>query len=145
MPETSAFIVRACDWKTDETDIASIRRRVFIQEQGVPEELEWERRDSECRWFIARTHDNAAIGIVRLTPQGRIGRMAVLPDWRGHGVGTSLLTEILRIAREAGLNSVHLSAQTQAVPFYSRFGFFAEGEGYMDAGIPHQTMTLELQ
>lgn len=138
-----AFIVRAADWIVDESAIARVRRTVFIEEQGVPESLEWEAADPQCRWFVA-VADGSLIGIARLTAAGRIGRMAVLPDWRRRGVGGALLAAALRAARELGMQQVHLSAQTHAIGFYARQGFTAEGAEYLDAGIPHRSMALDL-
>lgn len=133
--------VARADWSRDASGIARIRREVFIQEQGVPEALEWEAIDPDCDWFVAH-HGGEIIGVARLTPDGRIGRMAVLPAWRGRNVGSALLGTALTRARERGFDGVVLSAQVQAMPFYARFGFVAEGPEYMDAGIPHRTMRL---
>lgn len=140
-----AFIVRAADWKYDEAAIARVRRDVFIVEQGVPEALEWESIDPECAWFVALGPDQQVIGIVRLIDAGRIGRMAVMPDWRRCGVGRALLDAALNAAQALGFNQVQLSAQSHAIPFYARRGFIAEGPEYLDAGIPHRTMMLKLK
>jgi predicted GNAT family N-acyltransferase len=141
---THAFIVRAADWKLDESAIGQVRRAVFIDEQGVPEALEWEDKDAQYRWFVAQA-STQMIGIVRMTDVGRIGRMAVLPEWRRQGVGGALLAAALRAAAASGLKQVHLSAQTHAVAFYARYGFIAEGPEYLDAGIPHRSMNLNLK
>jgi predicted GNAT family N-acyltransferase len=143
MPD--AFIVRAADWNLDENAIAKVRRAVFIVEQGVPEALEWEAIDPQCVWLLALSSPGAVVGIVRLTQAGRIGRMAVLPEWRRRGVGQDLMESVLQAASDLGLSEVHLSAQTHAMPFYTRFGFVAEGPEYLDAGIPHRTMRLNLK
>jgi predicted GNAT family N-acyltransferase len=140
-----AFIVRAANWKLDEPAIALVRREVFIDEQGVPEALEWEAEDVQCHWFVAVASDQSLIGIVRLTYAGRIGRMAVLPAWRRRGVGRTLLAAALTKARELGFDQVNLSAQTHAIGFYARHGFIAQGPEYLDAGIPHRSMSLELR
>jgi predicted GNAT family N-acyltransferase len=136
---TLAFIVRTADWELDESAIARIRRTVFIEEQGVPEALEWEADDACHRWFVALAADRV-IGVGRLSDAGRIGRMAVLPEWRRRGVGAALLGQALLQARSRGLTQVWLSAQTHATAFYARYGFVAEGPEYLDAGIPHRTM-----
>lgn len=139
--ELADVVVAGADWSRDASGIARIRRTVFIQEQGVPESLEWEERDSACDWFVAR-HEDEIVGVARLTPEGRIGRMAVLPAWRGRGVGSALLGAALTRARVRDLGGVVLSAQVQAIPFYTRFGFVVEGPEYLDADIPHRTMRL---
>ncbi len=140
-----AFIVRAADWKHDEAAIAAVRRRVFVAEQRVPEALEWEAADPHCHWFVALSPEREIVGIVRLTEAARIGRMAVLPEWRRRGVGRALLDAALTAALALGFARVQLSAQTHAIPFYARRGFIAEGPEYLDAGIPHRTMTLDLK
>lgn len=142
MPETSPFTINPAAWSTDESDIAHVRRVVFIEEQAVPETLEWETVDPECAWFIARAADGAVVGTVRLTPDGRIGRMAVLPLWRRRGVGVALLAAVVDEARRRGFDGVRLSAQTHAAPFYARYGFQPEGGVFQDAGIPHIAMTM---
>ena len=141
---TPAFLVRPARWQADEAAIARVRRAVFIEEQGVPEALEWEAWDGNCAWFVAEAGEGTIIGIGRLTPEGRVGRMAVLLQWRGRGVGSALLAASLSEARGRGQRRVELSAQSRAVPFYERHGFSAIGDEYLDAGIPHRTMTLEL-
>jgi predicted GNAT family N-acyltransferase len=133
--------VELADWPGAEAAIAGVRRAVFIEEQGVPEALEWESIDPVCDWFVAR-QGRTVLGVARLTPDGRIGRMAVLPDWRGRGVGAALLGAALDQARKRGFGGVALSAQIRAMPFYARFGFVAEGPEYWDAGIPHRKMRL---
>jgi len=145
MPETPRYLVRPADWRVDEAAIAGVRREVFVEEQSVPEALEWEALDPGCAWFIAQAEGGEIVGIVRLTPDARIGRMAVLASWRRKGVGTALLTAALDAARRQGLSSVRLSAQTHALAFYARHGFQPEGEVYQDAGIPHIAMTLNFK
>ncbi len=137
-----AFSVRPARWDEDENAIARLRRSVFIEEQSVPEALEWEAQDSACLWHVAWVAEDAIIGIVRLTPQGRIGRMAVLKPWRGCGVGSALLSAAIDAARARGQTGLQLSAQTHAIAFYARHGFIATGPEYLDAGIPHRTMSL---
>lgn len=137
-----AFSVRSARWDEDENAIACLRRSVFIEEQGVPEALEWEARDGECFWHVACDDKGEVIGIVRLTHQGRIGRMAVAKPWRRLGVGSALLGAVIDSARVRGMAMLELSAQTHAISFYTRHGFIATGPEYLDAGIPHRTMTL---
>ena len=144
MAKADSISVRSADWHRDEADIAQVRRRVFIEEQAVPEAMEWEARDAECDWFIARNGSGDIIGIARLTPDARIGRMAVLPAWRRRGVGSALLQAALARARQKGLARVELHAQTHALGFYARQGFVAHGPEFDEAGIPHRAMFLDL-
>jgi predicted GNAT family N-acyltransferase len=134
------FRVRRAQWPRDEAALAWVRRRVFIEEQQVPEELEWDGLDGEATHLLAEDANGAPIGTARLLADGHIGRMAVMQPWRGRGVGRSLLETLMNTARERGLEAVFLHAQVEAIPFYERSGFVAEGDVFMDAGIPHRTM-----
>lgn len=142
--DTRSYLVRVVDWGHDEPGIAEVRRRVFIEEQGVPESMEWEASDAACSWFLAQAGGDT-IGIVRLTPDGRLGRMAVLGPWRRRGVGRALLDVALRAARTAGWPEVTLHAQIDAIPFYRRAGFVADGDIFIEAGIRHRAMHLNLR
>jgi predicted GNAT family N-acyltransferase len=151
MPSLFQYQVRPAVWINDEMAIANIRHEVFITEQCVPESLEWETEDPAYQWFVAETR-SGLIGIARLMAEpgevqqvGRIGRMAVRRPFRGKGVGRALLAAAIDSAREQGLQAVKLSAQTHAVNFYVKYGFVAEGDIYMDAGIPHRTMRRILE
>jgi hypothetical protein len=93
---------------------------------------------------IARAADDTPIGTARLTPDRMIGRMAVVADWRGRGVGAALLEAILDQARAQGYPAVELHAQTHAIPFYEKFGFVAYGEAFDECGIMHRMMRLDL-
>lgn len=138
------FRVRAAQWERDEAKLKSIRYDVFCVEQGVPESLEWDGIDPQCRHAIAEDEAGREIGCGRLLPDGHIGRMAVRPQWRGRGVGSALLDALIRLASERGDRKVMLNAQTHAMPFYARHGFVAVGEPFDEAGIPHQSMEARL-
>ncbi len=137
----ASFIVEQTDWVHDRSRLAAVRRTVFIEEQGVPEDLEWDEHDASSLHFLASTIDGAPIGCARLLTDGHIGRMAVVQDWRGQGVGHALLAAVLNAARQRGLVAVALSAQVHAAGFYAAAGFAPEGEAYEEAGIPHVAMT----
>jgi predicted GNAT family N-acyltransferase len=137
------FYVDVVDWADSIAELKKIRASVFIDEQNVPVELEWDGLDESCTHFIVRS-DNGVIATARLTPDGQIGRMAVLPDYRGLGIGTSLLLKILSYAKESGHDRLYIHAQKQAILFYKRNGFIPEGNEFMDAGIPHLAMHLDL-
>lgn len=131
------------EWREMQPRIKPIRKAVFIDEQHVPVELEWDGLDAECTQLLAFVGDNA-VGTARMTPGGKIGRMAVLSEWRGRGVGSQLLTRLVNVARAAQLPKVILDAQIEAIPFYSRFGFEVTSGPFLDAGIKHQKMQLTL-
>lgn len=137
--------VELTDWTTTGSAIRAIRETVFIHEQGVPVELEWDGLDSACAHVLAWNDRGEAIGTARMQQNGTIGRMAVLKDWRGRGVGRALLRTLLDLAARRGLSRVTLSAQTHALGFYERAGFDVVGEPFIDAGIPHRKMVKELK
>jgi predicted GNAT family N-acyltransferase len=138
-----AFAVRRVDWGESEALIRSVRTAVFIHEQNVPVELEWDGLDVQSLHVVAELMTGQSIGSGRLLPDGHIGhigRMAVLRDYRGRGVGRGLLLELLALARELGFKSIELNAQSHAVGFYERLGFAIVSAEFMEAGIPHRTM-----
>lgn len=120
--------------------IRLVRDTVFGQEQNVPPELEWDGEDQGCIHVLATDASGAPIGTGRLMPDGRIGRMAVLKPWRGRGVGSAMLDALVAEARQRRMPRPHLHAQLHAVAFYEKRGFEKDGEGYMEAGIPHINM-----
>jgi len=138
------FTVRLVDWADAGEGLHSVRRAVFITEQSIPEEMEWDEFDAVSRHAIAEDAAGAAIGCGRLLPDGHIGRLAVLSTWRGRGVGAALLRHLVDLARARGHVRAILNAQTQAMPFYARHGFVAEGDEYLEAAIPHRTMARAL-
>lgn len=140
-----AMTVRLVDWHAHRAELRAIRAAVFIEEQGVPEELEWDEIDGRCRHVLAFSPDGKPVGTGRLLPDGHIGRMAVLKAWRGRGVGGAILEALLSLARKERFDTVRLHAQTHAVGFYAKHGFAVVGEEFMEAGIPHRMMTLRLK
>lgn len=143
MERRPAVTVRIADWVADRAALRSVREAVFVREQSVPLELEWDEFDAASRHVLA-WHGSEPVGTGRLLPDGHIGRMAVLRDWRGSGVGSALLVTLMDLARAAGMRTVALNAQTQAMPFYTHHGFAAEGEEFLEAGIPHRHMHRQL-
>lgn len=128
-----------------ERDIRLVREAVFAQEQKVARQLDWDGLDPLCIHVVASDDSGAPIGTGRMQPDGKIGRMAVLKCWRGHGVGRKMLEALLEAARIQGLAQVHLHAQVHAVPFYERSGFHRAGGEFMEAGIRHVNMTRTIQ
>ncbi|ATJ83449.1 GNAT family N-acetyltransferase [Halomonas beimenensis] len=135
----SATEIREGDWATLGTQASEIRRLVFIEEQRVPREEEWDGLDDQSTHFLA-VLDGVAIGTARLLPDGHIGRVAVLPVHRGAGIGVALMEAAIAAARRQGFARVELAAQTHALAFYERLGFLPQGETFMEAGIPHRNM-----
>ncbi len=138
------FTVSLVSWRDAEPLLRAIRTAVFIREQGVPEELEWDGLDETCRHALALSGAGSAIGCGRMLADGHIGRIAVLPEWRKRKVGTAIVEALLDFARTSGYRQVELDAQTYAVPFYRTLGFIEEGEEFLDAGLPHIRMRLKL-
>ena len=130
-------------WEKARALAAPIRFAVFVKEQGVPREIELDEMDAACMHAVAYV-DGKAVGTGRLLPDGHIGRMAVLREWRRHGVGSRILDALVQEARRRGEREVALSAQVRAVPFYRAHGFVEEGGEYLEAGIRHQAMRRAL-
>jgi predicted GNAT family N-acyltransferase len=133
------FRIVETDWETNRDELLEVRQRVFVEEQGVPEDVEIDGRDPECLHFLAFDAADRAIGAARLEASGKLGRMAVSREARGTGVGAALLAAALRAADARGLLVV-LSAQESAVGFYERYGFVVDGPPFEEAGIPHRPM-----
>lgn len=137
---TDAFTLRTVAWGDEAAKLRAVRIAVFVIEQNIPEELEWDAHDPVSVHVIAEDAAGTPVGCGRLLPDGHIGRLAVLSDWRGQGVGAALLARLTELARERGDARVLLNAQVQAMPFYARYGYEPVGEPFVEAGIPHQTM-----
>jgi predicted GNAT family N-acyltransferase len=136
------FTVRPVNWLASREALRAVRHTVFVKEQNVPEELEWDDADDRAYHVLATAVDGKPIGTGRLRLDCHIGRMAVVKSWRGRGVGSAILKLLIDFARREGCAEVRLHAQTHALEFYARFGFTPVGERFDEAGIPHQAMTL---
>ncbi len=135
-------------WAELEAPAHAVREAVFVQEQEVPAELEWDADDATALHALARNRLGLALGtgrLVELSPGvGKIGRMAVRADMRGAGVGRAVLDTLVAAARQRGLREVVLHAQLTAAGFYRGAGFSARGGVFEEVGIPHQEMALDL-
>jgi len=134
------FSIRLCKWDEARAEARRIRALVFVREQGVPLALEMDDQDAHCDHALAYAADGSAVATGRLLPDGYIGRMAVLKQWRGQGVGALVLQALVEHARHRGHASVRLNAQTTAAGFYRRFGFAPVGPEFVEAGIAHVPM-----
>jgi predicted GNAT family N-acyltransferase len=141
--ENSRFSLRLADWHSDHALLCQVRRKVFIQEQNIPEHLEWDEHDAVSLHALALDPQGNPIGTARLLVDGHIGRIAVMKPWRGKLVGSELLNLLIIFNKNRGAKEAILSAQVQAIAFYERHGFVAEGEEYLDADIPHRLMRLK--
>ena len=137
------FLIQEVPWKAAESQLREIRQQVFIAEQQVPVELEWDGLDESAIHLLA-FDAQCPIGCARILEGGVIGRMAVLKGYRGKGLGMALLHAAIDSCRQRGWHHISLSAQTHAIPYYERAGFKVCSGEYLDAGIPHRDMQLEL-
>lgn len=140
----SEIHIRIASWQDDNAVLRQIRESVFINEQAVPPELEWDAEDAAATHFLA-FEGHYPIGTARLLPDGHIGRLSVLKDWRGLRVGDNLLLSAIAEAERIGLDQQILSAQVQATAFYQRHGFKIVSDEYLDVGIPHVDMVRQSQ
>lgn len=131
------------DWHTERISLAKIRQRVFIEEQNVPEDMEWDEHDNSSTHFLA-TLDDKDVATARLKTDGQIGRMAVLAEYRNKGIGSKLLQFILLTAKQQNLNKTYLHAQVSAISFYKKHGFTACGHVFYEANIPHREMSKKI-
>lgn len=136
------FHIRLAFWQKDNAALRHIRETVFVNEQAIPAALEWDAEDSNALHFLAYD-DDYPIGTARLLPDGHIGRLSVLKDWRGLHVGDRLLKRAIVEAEQLGLTRQMLSAQVEKTAFYERFGFKVVSGEYLDAGLPHIDMLRE--
>ncbi|MES2105158.1 MAG: GNAT family N-acetyltransferase [Pseudomonadota bacterium] len=132
--------VKLGDWSSLQKDAQAIRYEVFVVEQKIPAELEWDVKDAECLHAVAYDAQQQALGTGRLLPDGHIGRMAVRASARGQGVGVAILQALMQQARQRGDAEVKLNAQISAEAFYQRNGFVRAGAVYEEAGIQHLHM-----
>lgn len=138
------FSVRTAHWRADREALLAVRVPVFVDEQHVPAEIEVDELDPACIHALALAPAGVPIGAARLDDTGHIGRVAVAAQWRRRGVGASLMAHLTEIARERRMPTIELSAQVGAIQFYEALGYRAEGPVYVEAGIDHRRMRLEL-
>ena len=132
-------------WIDGLSQLKNIREKVFIQEQKVTPQLEWDGMDEKAIHFLV-FNDKAAIGCARaivIKDHMQLGRMAVLKEYRGQGIGSALLEKAMTIAKLNQLSAIYISAQCHAIDFYKKFGFEVTSDIYLNAEIPHRDMTLD--
>lgn len=131
-------------WSTNKLALQTIRKQVFINEQKVPEALEWDDYDEICVHFLAVTSTKRPIACARLMPNGKLGRFAIIASWRHKNIGRILLNFVMEYAKRKYIKTMFLDAQTQTIGFYEKCGFEAYGNQFIDAGIPHRRMKQDL-
>ncbi|MCW8931530.1 MAG: GNAT family N-acetyltransferase [Gammaproteobacteria bacterium] len=154
----SQYLIQITPWHSHKNQLKKIRETVFIQEQNVPSELEWDSLDEEALHVLAEmlpAHKEQgkklAIGTARIIINNKlahIGRMAVLPEWRAQGIGSKILRccidECKNPTNHPPIETIVLNAQVYVTEFYKKAGFKITSEEFLDAGIPHKQMTLFL-
>jgi len=135
--------VELMNWEEAQPAAGPLRFAIFVDEQNVPSGIELDDQDANCLHAVAYDVDDKAIGTGRLLPDGHIGRMAVVKEWRRRGIGAEIMAALMAEARKRGQAQIVVSAQLQAAEFYRELGFVAEGKVYPDAGILHQKMVKQ--
>ena len=148
VPVPVSYEVRVADGPGDREACFAVRKEVFVVEQGVPEDLEYDAYDAVAVHVLAVRDDGVPLGAGRLLHGepgvGVLGRLAVVREARGLGVGVALVRGVEAAARAVGLTAVDLGAQTHALGFYERLGYVAYGDEFLDAGMAHRAMRRAL-
>ncbi|WP_372403472.1 GNAT family N-acetyltransferase [Acinetobacter piscicola] len=137
----SDYVIRSGSWVLLATEAKMVRTDVFIQEQNIAEHDEWDAEDDTSLHFVMYDQQQA-IATARLLKNNSIGRVAVLKNYRGQGIGQQLMQYIIMVAATEQRAFLKLSAQVHAIGFYEKLGFQVKGERYLDCGIPHVDMFL---
>jgi len=133
------LVISIVNYNTYNKEIKEIRKEVFIIEQKVPENLEWDGLDPEAKHVLAKD-GKELIGTGRVFSDGHIGRVAVTKNYRGKGIGKKIMNKLIELAKNEGLNEVLVSSQCSAAGFYKKLGFSEFGEIFQEAGIDHIKM-----
>lgn len=149
MHPLETVVIKPCSWSECREPLLKVRVEVFVDEQSVPLELEVDSDDTSAQHWLAESNDGQSIGCVRLVStaggSGKIGRLAVVKEWRSRGIAQQLMATTENYARKSGLGRLKLDAQLQAQGFYEKLGYCAEGDIFDDAGIPHRRMVKALR
>ena len=139
------FTISIVSWSDKQAELYSIRRAVFIEEQNVPESIELDGRDPDCFHVLASDTNGRPVGTARMDGKGKIGRMAVLQNYRRQGIGQQMIQALMDYGygRKNMITDFHLAAQINAIEFYRKMGFEAFGEEFLEAGIRHINMKLK--
>jgi len=137
--------IKTVFWQEGQSALEDVRTIVFVQEQNVPLDIEMDDRDAFCLHVLAEDKRTPiGTGRIDIEKQGKIGRVAVLPEYRGQGIGKSIMDALETMARKANLSAIWLNAQISAQSFYEQLGYVTSGEEFLEAGIVHCRMTKTL-
>jgi len=139
-----SFRFKQTTWQEDRDEILTIRHRVFMIEQHFTDSILCDVLDPNCFHIIVRNSEGSVVASGRLSPQGRIGRLAVLLPFRGVGIGSKILLDLVQIGKSNKLKNISLSAELDNRHFYDSKEFAANGPVYMKQGVPHQVLTRKL-
>ncbi|HBO71256.1 MAG TPA: GNAT family N-acetyltransferase [Acinetobacter sp.] len=137
------FSVKYGSWDQLQQDAKLIRKLVFISEQNIPEQDEWDDQDAISQHFVVYDH-NQPIATARLLANNSVGRVAVLKAYRGQGIGRLIMLQIIAYAQAQKRPSLQLSSQVHAISFYEKLGFSIQGDEYDECGIPHIEMVMPI-
>jgi len=137
------FDIAIVNWSDKQTELTSVRRAVFIEEQNVPESIELDNRDPDCFHVLASDTKSLPVGTARMNSKGKIGRMAVLQNYRRQGIGRKMIQALMDYGRKNSITDFHVSSQVTAVGFYKKMDFEPFGEEFLEAGITHINMKLK--
>ena len=137
------IVIAIVNWSEKQTELTSVRRTVFIKEQNVPESIELDGKDPNFIHVLASDQEGRPVGTARMDNKGKIGRMAVMHDYRRQGIGRKMIQALMDYGRKNSISDFHVSSQVTAVGFYKKMGFEPSGEEFIEAGIKHINMKLK--
>uniref|UniRef100_A6W0E6 GCN5-related N-acetyltransferase n=1 Tax=Marinomonas sp. (strain MWYL1) TaxID=400668 RepID=A6W0E6_MARMS len=136
--------VLTSDWNSSKDQLTFVRKQVFIIEQGIDPQDEWDELDEDAVHFVSFGTTAVPTGTCRLTENGQIGRLAVLSAYRHQGYGEMLLIRAVKVAREMGIRKVFLHAQVDVQTFYEKQNFQTDGKVFLEAGKMHIRMERDI-
>ena len=136
--------VLTSDWNSSKDQLTFVRKQVFIIEQGIDPQDGWDSWEEEAVHFISFGTTAVPTGVCRLTDNGQISRLAVLPAYRHQGYGEMLLNRAVKVAREMGIRKVFLHAQVDVQTFYEKQNFHTDGKVFLEAGKMHIRMERDI-
>jgi predicted GNAT family N-acyltransferase len=137
------WVIRNAEWETESALLYEVRSSVFVEEQGVDVSIERDGKDDQCHHSLAHDSSGKALGTGRLSPEGKIGRLAVLKEWRGSGIGSEIMRNLIKQSESLGMVRTYLHSQVAVTEFYESLGYRQEGPIFEEASIPHVVMFRE--